>query len=72
MVNWQAESATCCRTSTAPALPLVFAGVDSMLLSTAWENALPHLTAVGFHSALAKAWNVNVIVANRNFARKNQ
>ena len=43
-----------------------------MIFPTAWENASPLFSAVGFHSSLARGKQINFLAANRNNAAKNQ
>jgi hypothetical protein len=43
-----------------------------LIFPTAWENASPLFSAVGFHSSLARGKQINFLAANRNNAAKNQ
>ncbi|XP_008820360.1 pantetheinase isoform X1 [Nannospalax galili] len=38
--------------------------VDTILFPTAWMDVLPHLTAIGFHSAWAMGMGVNFLASN--------
>ena len=40
--------------------------VDSLVFLTAWQSVPPHLTAVGFHSSLARGKQINYLASNRS------
>lgn len=46
-------------------------GVRNIVFPTAWFDALPHLSAVGFHSAFAAKWQINFLAANIHHPEKN-
>ncbi|KAJ8306080.1 hypothetical protein KUTeg_016625 [Tegillarca granosa] len=46
-------------------------GVRNIVFPTAWFDALPHLSAVGFHSAFAVKWEINLLAANIHHPKQN-
>ena len=53
-------------------IELSSSGISSLIFPTAWENAPPLLSAVGYHSSLARGKQINFLSANRNYPVKNQ
>ena len=40
--------------------------VESLVFLTAWQSVPPHLTAVGYHSSLARGKQINYLSSNRS------
>ncbi|XP_012934897.1 pantetheinase [Aplysia californica] len=48
-----------------PAVPMVTShGIKNIVFPTAWMDALPLLSAIGYHSSFARGFRVNVLAAN--------
>lgn len=51
-----------------PAIPLIEKyNVTDIVFPTAWMDALPFLSAIGYHSSFALAYNVNFLSANLHY-----
>merc|ERR1712243_81949 len=46
--------------------------ISTLVFTTAWQDVDPHLTAIGFHSGLARGSQINYLAANRKYAPKKQ
>jgi len=46
--------------------------ITTLVFPTAWQNIPPHLTAVGFHSGLARGAQINYLASNRKYLPKRQ